>query len=54
MWDVTGFMEIDERRNPDAVILLDRVIELTTSPGDRLLELRAIYEKHSELHIPVH
>ena len=53
VWDVTDFMEIDGRRNPDAANLLRRVVELTTSPSDRLSEIRDIYKNHSELQIPI-
>ena len=53
VFDVTGFMDIDERRNSEAVKLLNRVVELTTSKRDRLSELREIYENRSELQIPI-
>jgi hypothetical protein len=53
VWDVNGFMDINERRNSEASALLDRIAKITTSPDDRLLELRAIYEEHNELQIPI-
>ena len=51
VWDVTDFMGVDERRNSEAASLLRRIVELTTSPYERLPELRALYENHSELQI---
>ena len=53
VWDVTGFMDIDERRNPEAERLLLRIVELTTSSYDRLPELRSIYKNHDELQVPI-
>ncbi len=54
VFDVTGFMDIDERRNLDAANLLHQIVELTTSPRDRLPEIRDIYKNHSKLQIPIH
>ena len=53
VWDVTGFMDIDERRNPEAERLLLRIVELTTSSYDRLPELRSVYKNHDELQVPI-
>lgn len=52
VWDVTSFMDIDEHQNSETSNLLHRIVEITTSPRDRLPELRTIYENHSELQIP--
>lgn len=53
IWDVTSFMDIDEHQNSETSNLLRRIVEITTSPRDRLPELRTIYENHSELQIPI-
>ena len=51
LWDTASFMDIDEHQNSEMSNLLHRIVEITTSPYDRLPELRTIYENHSELRI---
>ncbi len=53
VFDVTGFMDIDELQNSETSKLLNRIAQITTSPRDCVPELRAIYKKHSELQIPI-
>jgi len=53
VWDTTSFMDIDEHQNIEASNLLHQIAEITISPRDRLPELQAIYENHSELQIPI-
>jgi hypothetical protein len=54
VFDVTDFIDVDDRRSPEAAHLLRRIADVTTASGDRLPEIRTIYENHSELQIPIH
>lgn len=53
VFDVTNFMDIDEIQDSETSKLFNRIAQITTSPRDCLSELRAIYENHSELHVPI-
>lgn len=53
VWDTTSFMDIDEHQNIEASNLLHQIAEITISGRDRLPELQAVYENHSELQIPI-
>jgi excinuclease ABC subunit A len=53
VFDVTSFMKIDEHQDSETSKLLNRIAQITTSPRDCLSELRAIYENHSELQVPI-
>ncbi|MBN2313444.1 MAG: transglutaminase domain-containing protein [Sedimentisphaerales bacterium] len=54
VWDITDFMNIEIQRNSEIALLFRHTAELTASPYDRLFELRALYENHIELQIPIH
>jgi len=53
VWDITSFMENDERQDSETLNLLRQIAEITTSRHDCLPEIRAMYENHSELQIPI-
>jgi hypothetical protein len=53
VWDVTSFMENDEHQDSETLNLLRQIAKITRSRRDCLPEIRAIYEKHSELQIPI-
>ncbi|MBN2180817.1 MAG: transglutaminase domain-containing protein [Sedimentisphaerales bacterium] len=53
IWDVTDFMDVDIRQNPEASNLLQQIAEITISPRDSLPEIRHIYENRRELQIPL-
>jgi hypothetical protein len=53
VWDITSFMKNDERQDSETLNLLHQIAEITTSRRDCLPEIRAMYENHSELQIPI-
>jgi hypothetical protein len=49
VFDVTCFMDVGETQDRETTKLLNRIAKITTSSSDRLVEIRTIYENHSEL-----
>jgi len=53
IWDITDIMNINRHRDREAFTLLERIADITTSPGDHLSEVQMIYNGHRELQIPI-
>lgn len=53
IWDLTELM--DQERHPisETTVLINEIVEITTSDEDRLSEQQKIYEMHSELRMPM-
>lgn len=48
VFDVASFIDIDKKQDSETLKLLSRIALITTSPRDRLAELRVIYENNCD------